>query len=244
MTIKTLAAKGQSNHAIARQLDLCEGTFRYHLRRLAANAGDGRSQQARVANSCREAIDHWMGAHNELSNLAALHELARRPSAIAAAACARYSASCAKPSAAARARSPSRRDAAWRPSPGRLGELPRRDRGRRGGHAACVSHGTVAVARVRGGVGARSDELSWLSSPRRRTARSSRLRSNAASAPRPAACMPPSGLIGGSSTPGCSSTDVQSPHYEKIVDEFKVREMPPLAGLFARATARGTARCP
>ena len=38
MTIKTLAAKGQSQRAIARQLDLCEGTVRYHLRRLAAPA--------------------------------------------------------------------------------------------------------------------------------------------------------------------------------------------------------------
>lgn len=33
MTIETLAAKGQSQRAIARQLDLCEGTVRYHLRR-------------------------------------------------------------------------------------------------------------------------------------------------------------------------------------------------------------------
>ena len=32
MTIKTLAAKGQSHRAIGRQLDLCEGTVRYHLR--------------------------------------------------------------------------------------------------------------------------------------------------------------------------------------------------------------------
>jgi DNA-binding NarL/FixJ family response regulator len=30
MTIKTLAAKGQSHRAIARQLDVCEGTVRYH----------------------------------------------------------------------------------------------------------------------------------------------------------------------------------------------------------------------
>ena len=74
MTIKTLAAKGQSNRAIARQLELCEGTVRYHLRRIAAGAVDGRSRQHRLAESYRDAIDHWIGGHGELSNLAALHE--------------------------------------------------------------------------------------------------------------------------------------------------------------------------
>jgi len=42
MTIKTLAAKRQSDRAIARQLDLCEGAVRYHLRRIVAV--DGRSR--------------------------------------------------------------------------------------------------------------------------------------------------------------------------------------------------------
>ena len=74
MTIKTLAAKGQSNRAIARQLELCEGTVRYHLRRIGTGAIDGRSRQRRLAESYREAIDHWIAGHGELSNLAALHE--------------------------------------------------------------------------------------------------------------------------------------------------------------------------
>jgi len=74
MTIKTLAAKGQSNRAIARQLDLCEGTVRYHLRRIAAGGVDGRSRQHRLAESCRDAIDHWIAGHGELNNLAALHD--------------------------------------------------------------------------------------------------------------------------------------------------------------------------
>jgi transposase len=74
MTIKTLAAKGQSNRAIARQLELCEGTVRYHLRRLDAGAVDGRSRQARLAEPYHEAIDHWIATRGELSNLAALHE--------------------------------------------------------------------------------------------------------------------------------------------------------------------------
>ena len=47
MTINTLATKGQSNRAIARQLDVCEGTVRYHLRRIVAGAVDGCSRQRR-----------------------------------------------------------------------------------------------------------------------------------------------------------------------------------------------------
>ena len=74
MTIKTLAAKGQSQRAIARQLDLCEGTVRYHLRRMAASAVDGRSRQRRHAEACRAAFDHWAAGHGDLSNLAALHD--------------------------------------------------------------------------------------------------------------------------------------------------------------------------
>ena len=64
MTIKTLAANGQSQRAIARQLDLCEGTVRYHLRRVAAGAVDGRSRQRRHAEACREAVDHWVAGSN------------------------------------------------------------------------------------------------------------------------------------------------------------------------------------
>jgi transposase len=74
MTIKTLAAKGQSRRAIARQLDLCEGTVRYHLKRMASGAIDGRARQARVAGDYRKAIDHWMSGREAMSNLAALHD--------------------------------------------------------------------------------------------------------------------------------------------------------------------------
>jgi transposase len=74
MTIKTLAAKGQSKRSIARQLSLCEGTVRYHLRRMAAGAIDRRSRQAHAAASHREAITHWMQQHEGTTNLAALHE--------------------------------------------------------------------------------------------------------------------------------------------------------------------------
>lgn len=74
MTIKTLAAKGQSNRAIARQLELCEGTVRYHLRRMAAGTVDGRSRQHRLASLYRDAIEHWVAGHGDLGNLSALHD--------------------------------------------------------------------------------------------------------------------------------------------------------------------------
>lgn len=74
MTIKTLAAKGQSKRAIARQLDLCEGTVRYHLRRMAEGARDGRSRQPHAASRYRDAIDHWMQQQDGAANLAALHD--------------------------------------------------------------------------------------------------------------------------------------------------------------------------
>ena len=72
MIIKTLAAKGVPKRAIARQLDLNEGTVRYHLARLAAGARDGRAEQPRRAGAVAEAIAHWM-AHHGQANVAALH---------------------------------------------------------------------------------------------------------------------------------------------------------------------------
>lgn len=74
MTIKTLAGKGLAKRAIARQLALSEGTVRYHLRRIAAQAVDGRSRQVRRAAARREAIAHWMSQQGEGAlNIAALH---------------------------------------------------------------------------------------------------------------------------------------------------------------------------
>lgn len=72
MTIKTLAAKGLPKRAIARQLDLAEGTVRYHLRRMAVGADDGRARQQRRAGSCHDAIAHWL-QHRPACNLAELH---------------------------------------------------------------------------------------------------------------------------------------------------------------------------
>ncbi|MCZ8063080.1 LuxR C-terminal-related transcriptional regulator [Silanimonas sp.] len=58
MTIKTLAAKGVPKRAIARQLDLSEGTIRYHLSRIASGTPDGRAAQPRRAGVAADAIAH------------------------------------------------------------------------------------------------------------------------------------------------------------------------------------------
>ena len=49
MTIKELAGRGWSNCRIARALDVTEGAVRYHRRRQADGAVDGRSKQRRLA---------------------------------------------------------------------------------------------------------------------------------------------------------------------------------------------------
>ena len=45
VTLQVLNEKGKSKRAIARQLNVSEGTVRYHLRRQAASATDGRKKQ-------------------------------------------------------------------------------------------------------------------------------------------------------------------------------------------------------
>lgn len=60
MTISVLARNGQSGRAIARIVGVDESTVRYHLRREAAGAVDGRSQQVQQAASLGEAIAHFM----------------------------------------------------------------------------------------------------------------------------------------------------------------------------------------
>ncbi len=72
MTIKTLAAKGLFKRAIARQLDVCEGTVRHHLRRMQAGMGDGRARRQQRAAALSVPIDHWLGQQQGALNLAAL----------------------------------------------------------------------------------------------------------------------------------------------------------------------------
>lgn len=75
MSINVLNERGLSNRAVARMLGVTEGAVRYHLRRQAAGAVDGRSQQPRKAAPFRSAIEHWLEARGEKapSNIAELH---------------------------------------------------------------------------------------------------------------------------------------------------------------------------
>ena len=74
MTIKTLARKGIPKRAIARQLNLSEGTVRYHLTRMDSGAADGRARQRQSAEGVAKAIAYWRSSAHALDNTAALHE--------------------------------------------------------------------------------------------------------------------------------------------------------------------------
>jgi len=76
MTIGELARRGLSRSEIARKLDVTEGSVRYHLRRQADGAVDGRSQQAHQAGAVSDAIECWLGAEGRGArlNLAALRQ--------------------------------------------------------------------------------------------------------------------------------------------------------------------------
>lgn len=62
MTIQSLAHHGQSNRAVARLLGVSEGAVRYHRRRQAEGAGDGRGEQAFTADGYHAAIVDWLEA--------------------------------------------------------------------------------------------------------------------------------------------------------------------------------------
>jgi transposase len=59
VTIRVLAEKGQNHCQIARTVGVSEGTVRYHLRRAAEGAVDGRSQRLFEAESMAAAIAAW-----------------------------------------------------------------------------------------------------------------------------------------------------------------------------------------
>lgn len=74
MTIKVLAEKGCSKAEMARLLGQPESNIRYHLKRMAAGAVDGRSVRARKAGAVGEAIAHWMQSQGDRAvSLAGLH---------------------------------------------------------------------------------------------------------------------------------------------------------------------------
>lgn len=77
MTIVELARRGMSGRAIARALEVTEGTIRHHLRRRADGAVDGRSRQEYLAAGWGERIADWLAACERQGgavNLAELHE--------------------------------------------------------------------------------------------------------------------------------------------------------------------------
>ncbi len=75
MTIKALIDRGSSNRELARLLGVSEGAVRYHRRRQAEAAPDGRAEQQRLAAQFRAAIDAYLEGREESSpaNVAELH---------------------------------------------------------------------------------------------------------------------------------------------------------------------------
>jgi transposase len=77
VTIRVLAEKGRSHCEIGRTLGVSEGTVRYHLRRAAAGAEDGRRGQRHRAEGLAEVIGVWMearGGERRPPNVQELHE--------------------------------------------------------------------------------------------------------------------------------------------------------------------------
>jgi transposase len=74
-----LLERGHSQSAVARLLGVTEGTVRYHRKRGAVGAADGRAKQELKAAAHAEAIAHWRDQQEDgRANLAALHDWLRR----------------------------------------------------------------------------------------------------------------------------------------------------------------------
>lgn len=74
MAIQVLKKRGESGSSIARTLGVTEGAVRYHLRRQAAQAVDGRAGKPHKATSLHEVIATWLAGHAQRAiNLVALH---------------------------------------------------------------------------------------------------------------------------------------------------------------------------
>ena len=67
VTLQVLKQKGESNRAIAKRLNVSEGTVRYHLRRASAQACDGRRKASAIEKSgLAAAVEHWWRGQVEL----------------------------------------------------------------------------------------------------------------------------------------------------------------------------------
>jgi transposase len=65
MTIQVLSGKGENHCQTARLLGVSEGTVRYHLRRTASGATDGRCNKPFRAEVVSQVIKAWFDAHGE-----------------------------------------------------------------------------------------------------------------------------------------------------------------------------------
>jgi transposase len=65
VTLRVLAEKGHMKTAIAKVLGVCEGTVRYHLRRAAEGAEDGRKNKPRRADEVAGVIKNWYEARRD-----------------------------------------------------------------------------------------------------------------------------------------------------------------------------------
>ena len=77
VTIHVLSEKEAASRAIARQLGVTEGAVRYHLRRRASGATDGRAGKAFAASALAEVVDAFCAATADgerPANLKALYE--------------------------------------------------------------------------------------------------------------------------------------------------------------------------
>lgn len=67
VTLQVLKQKGESNREIARTLDVSEGAVRYHLRRKAENATDGRQKSSLIEKlGLGAVVDHWWSTQIEI----------------------------------------------------------------------------------------------------------------------------------------------------------------------------------
>ena len=78
MTIQVLAQKGIAKTEVARQLGVCEGTVRYHLRREAAGARDGRRDKSFAAEALASVIADWMDQRRDAKRPVNVKELWER----------------------------------------------------------------------------------------------------------------------------------------------------------------------
>lgn len=68
VTIQVLTEKGESHSAIARTLAVTEGAVRYHLRRAAAGARDGRQGKPFRAEAVAGVITAWFAGAAEAAD--------------------------------------------------------------------------------------------------------------------------------------------------------------------------------